>query len=340
MTRQVMGWSAKNIILFIFSLVSIPLFLVQADDKSGDGMIEVLQIDPSDNSPFVEMDPLDVSVDAPAAAARKWMHTSGGRIRTVKPGKKQTPALPSNSELEMELVKSVAEFFNGFKGGNDDYFKDQFHARYIQQIKKKWPGFAWVGEAYLKRLRNEGADIFRESLSIGVQIPLVGGGTFNPPDDDWHLLLRMMPVSGTFERFRVVNVNGQIRRLPGIAKVHYRPAVELDGSYKKSLNGHAIVPGLRFFIQTRADRFSEYRMIAEAYVKFDVNMRRLGQDELINDPVISSIRIIPRCILDLSEFTVPALNPEKFNRRHVEDIMHMSSRNITCSINAGFVFRN
>lgn len=217
-----------------------------------------------------------------------------------------------------KLVVQVMHFARDISSQSDS-FESDFHVQFMHAINARAPGFAWVVVAEREGFDVYTIDGFRAGGGAGVQIPLIGSRDLWVKDGEGQVVLRLLPIAGNYETVEV-GPDPENRVPAPNTGIIVRPTAELEAS----IQTHGIRPGFRFLAQPRLLDPTQARMLAEVYVDLDISTA---------NPILKSISIVPRCVIDLSNDVQTVLGPnaDAYNQGY-----KFLNKDETCSLSAEF----
>jgi len=282
-------------------------------------MIEILPT-PSFEDGGLEVDLDGANVD-PRALAEAWMVRGPVRLPVHQP-RVVARRRPITQGLEIQLLEQLIQFVRSFGGDSETTWPGDFRARYLRAISERMPGYAWVVVADQIGVNTGPINSRHTGGAAGIQMPLLGDRAVFLEDGQGHVVLRLMPLGGNYERITARDSSGNMTDAPGNGIV-VRPTVEVAGAYR----GDGWEPGARLLVQPRiGSPWGEVRMVAEVYLKLEVTT---------SGEFLRAARIVPRCLVDMT------YQPD--GRSDVTDpfarsLFQVADRNLACSMNMEFAF--
>ncbi|MGZ3688567.1 MAG: hypothetical protein ACXWP5_10730 [Bdellovibrionota bacterium] len=255
-----------------------------------DSMIEV-------GAPPAEIHPIELSPGSDQSALiRAWVKAYG-KLLPIHPVRDDQSPVSDPPEFDtqrlVDFLGHIIQFIGGFKGGSDDWLKGDFSARFVQAVNQQAaPGIAWVLEAFRTEFDRPGDHGYVEGGSFGLQFPLLGSRNVQLQNNEGHVVLRLMPLGGDYEAVTTTDPKSGVTWGDYNTGIVVRPSAELELQYRGTLGNGVYTPGVRVLISPKLVDPSNYRLLAEVYVKIDVDTG--------NNRVLSSLSIVPRCILQFN----------------------------------------
>lgn len=224
-----------------------------------------------------------------------WVHHPLDSAGTNESGRPERE-IPIRSEdvrysISLDFLDDLMRYVSGFAGGSEATSIADFRAQFLRRISEtKWPGWAWALVAYKSTVERLEIRSVREGGGFGVQIPLAGSPTLTLDPDQWHLVLRVLPIAGNYEEIEILDENGDwhdSQRFP----IQVRPTLEAEFSYRGARGYSDFQPGVRFLVQTRVTDFEDVRATGEIFVRYRINR---------GNRFFESFDIVPRCMFEFN----------------------------------------
>jgi hypothetical protein len=210
-----------------------------------------------------------------------WLERSGEKFLPRS-------ASPKRIKLTRKLVGEIVSHGVGISHEilrDGEAVETYRHAQWTRELSPLHaPGVAIVamGDRSKYSARYEGAR--RHTGALGLQLPLLGSRKLKLEDGEERLVLRILPIAASDEKARTGFYRGERTSDPDAEiRQHAMLETELDAKHG------AFEPGARALIQTGTSGQTETRVLAEIYVKIEI-------DREFDD--FKEISITPRCAWD------------------------------------------
>lgn len=200
-----------------------------------------------------------------------------------------------DSELIIRWLAQTIEFVRGFAGGRENWINKDFEARYRQRMKWEWTekqGWFWVVSVSQSSFWTEHTRVERRSAGTGLELPLIGNHQIELRSGEGQLLLRVLPLAATYRKLlarEAYQANYERISGSGIGAMELTPGVELDGAVHWSGDFRRVTTGARVLTQNWVTDDQLFRVIAEVYLRVDLNVGRTW---------VRDMSVVPRCIFE------------------------------------------
>ncbi len=201
-----------------------------------------------------------------------------------------------DSAIIIRWLTDTIDFVRGFAGGKETWINKDFEASYLQRMKWLWTeekGWFWVIRVSQTSIWTDQSRVDRRSGGAGFQLPLLGAKSIELRSGQGQLLLRVLPLAGTYRRV-YTREQGAVSYdrtdgTRGIGAAEVTPGAELDGSVHWAGEFSRLTTGGRILAQNWVTDDQLFRVIAEVYMRFDLD---------VNSHWARKMSLVPRCIFE------------------------------------------
>ncbi len=249
------------------------------------------------------------------ATLKPWL------VMDQPPEESEMALRPPNIKGVRDVMTQTLRWVQGIEGGSDLRGGSDFRVQFLHSFVETMP--TWAVVAVAERVAHEHDGFSGEKMGgmIGLQLNLLGMPTLALEPGEQQLVLRVMPLGANLERASYGLDPFRQTEAPGSGIVP-RFTVEAEAAKQRKGFRH----GVRLLVQVQTFKPTQYRMIAEVFLSYEI---MLGAGK------IDKTLIVPRCLIDLStndpDFAAGLDNPDRFQ---------VGNRLARCTLSTEFVFGN